>query len=201
LVLAEVVAGCELLHGAPFTKTEFALLMLAVLGTAVTPAVLLVRHMRKRWNNSVRVLGWHESIRIALVTGAATYGLAALLVRVADNVVARFAWPELLGLGSGVAWRGYSLLLPIVALLGAATALVRSRLLEDGAGYGRRLVGAVLSALSLLVMVLTLYFGLEWRASTAHQVASPRASSSAESAHSPAASAGSQAVPIAATPE
>jgi hypothetical protein len=195
LVLAEVVAGCELLRGAPFTKTEFALLMLAVVGTAVTPAVLLVRHMRKRWNNSVRVLGWLESIRIALLTGAATYGLAALLVRVADNVVARFAWPELLGLGSGVAWRGYSLLLPVVALLGAATALVRWHLLEGGAGYGRRLVGAVLSALSLLVTVLTLYFGLQWRASTVHHVASPGVAPSAGSADSPAASAASQVVP------
>lgn len=131
------------------TGVELALVTLAILGTTATPAMLAFARVKKRiWNNSARVLELLGSIRAVLVSGAAAYGLAAIVVRIHDGLVARGEPVLTRTLATG--WAGWSSIFFLVAAVVGVAALLRRLSIRPNAGWLRRLlVGPVLGLVVL----------------------------------------------------
>ncbi|MBW2526573.1 MAG: serine/threonine protein kinase [Deltaproteobacteria bacterium] len=109
--------------GAEVTFTETLLVLVAVLCALTTPAVLLIRHVRKKhWDNTARVLALQQGLTGPIVVGVGTYGVTALLLRLSETA--------LLGHAVGLAWPAWDILLFFVALL-AAGAVVGTRWMEQ----------------------------------------------------------------------
>jgi hypothetical protein len=148
---------------------SFSTMLLAAVGTSLTPAALLVRRVRRDvWENSAKVLALLERVRDPLMAALTAVGCAELTLRFIDAVVARYARSDLLANGAGVAWPGWNLLFPLVAAVAAGAESVRARLRDDGARRIKRLLlGPGLSALVVAVVGGVLYGGLAWRAAGA----------------------------------
>jgi serine/threonine protein kinase len=163
-VLVSAVTGVELAIGYAFNRVELRLLLLAILGISLTPAVLWLGRIRQRvWDNSSRVLSLLKSVRTAVVAGTVSYGLAALGLRFFDDFLVRMlADPRLAPIG--VDWPGWNLVLAVLALIGVLGMLLRRRLLSSfRPGWGRSFVMVFLSLLLLASMVVTVGLGLRWR--------------------------------------
>ena len=94
---------------------DAALLVLGVLFTLLTPAILVGRHLASRvWGNSVKAVDLAEKLRRPVLVGLASYGFATLLVRLLEAVVLRHA--------VGVAWPYWDLLLLLVGAIAAVGA-------------------------------------------------------------------------------
>ncbi len=172
VLLASAVSGVELFTGPiSFTRTELGLLLLAGFGTLLTPVILLVARLRQTvWGNSVRVLELLESVRRPVLATIVAYGLATLSLRFADEVLSRFGVNPTFAPVPGLAWPGWSLVLPPVAALAAAVSLLRKR--WDGPDtrrWVRHLLGAPLLALTALACSTLLMMGASWRAATAQR--------------------------------
>ncbi len=167
--LASAATGIELLTGKlTLTRTELGLLLLGIVGTSLTPALLLIRRFKKKvWDNNARVLEALESVRAPVLVGLISYGLGGVAVRLFDDVVGRFAWQQLLGIGAGVGWPGWNLLLPLVAFVTAGATVLRRRWLQGGISAWRHfLLGGPYVALVGALCGTVLYFGFQWRAHT-----------------------------------
>ncbi len=165
--LASAVTGIELLTGKlTLTPTELGLLLLAIVGTSLTPALLLVHRFKKRvWDNNARVLDALDSVRTPVLVGLMTYGLGGIAIRLFDDVVGRFAWEDLLGSAAGVGWPGWNLLLPLIAFWAAGAAVLRRRWLSGGVSAWRHfLLGGPYVGLGALLCGAVLYWGFQWRA-------------------------------------
>lgn len=174
ILLASAVSGIELFTGPiSFTRTELGLLLLAGFGTLLTPVILLVARLRQTvWGNSVRVLELLESVRRPVLAAIVAYGLATLGLRFADEVLSRFGVNPTFAPAPGLAWPGWSLVLPPVAALAAAVSLLRKR--WDGPDtrrWVRHLLGAPLLALTALACSTLLMMGANWRATATHPIA------------------------------
>jgi serine/threonine-protein kinase len=160
------VTGVELALGYAFDKTELRLLLLAVLGLSLTPAVLWIGRIRSRiWQNSPRVLKLLRELRAALVAATVTYGLGALGLRLADDFVLRAVSSPTLPT-VGVAWPGWSAVLTLLALLSALGVLARRSLVVSvRPGYRRLLAVAALSLclVSLASALIWAAFGYRQR--------------------------------------
>ncbi|MBI4957819.1 MAG: serine/threonine protein kinase [Myxococcales bacterium] len=107
------------------SPTEMALVLLALAGVLVTPAVLYALHLRRAvWNDTPRVVERLAAVRPVLLAALAAYGLAALAVGVADVVVAPLAGTvgRPFGLDAPIWW---ALLALVGALAAGATVLSR----------------------------------------------------------------------------
>jgi serine/threonine protein kinase len=176
LALALLIAGLsstlpaiELVTGKlNFTKSEAALFLLGVLGTLLTPTLLLVARVRRTvWGNHARVLGLLESVRGVLLAAVLSYGLAALLVRFLDDVVARFFTLGMLGQEQARGWAGWNLLFLVIALLMGAISGARIGIERATSGWLARRATPILSLAGALVSVFILYAGFVWRNHTA----------------------------------
>jgi hypothetical protein len=150
------------------SSTEVALILLGISGTLLTPGVLLLLALRKTvWRSHARVLELLDRTRSALFVGVVVYGCAGLLVRLLDNVVARFDASPLLGHPASSGWPGWNALFFVAALssaLSCSVGLSWARHPESGAP--RRLLGRLaLLAIPLLVLGV-LYLGFLWRSAS-----------------------------------
>jgi serine/threonine protein kinase len=193
--LASSVTSVELVTGKfELTNTELALVVLCAVGTLLTPGLLLVRRLKKTvWPNHARVLELLESVRAALLLALVSYGAAALLVRVLDDVLARFALSPLYGRAPGSEWQGWNAIFFLVALSSALLAGLRQRLSRNREALFVAKVLSPLVALAVpLLALLAVHLGLVWRvASTpepvlaAAQVSVPKPGPSAAAAVEP----------------
>lgn len=132
---------------------EFALAITAVVGTLLTPLLLLLRWVRRRlWNNSLRMAELAIRIRSPLVTAVAVYGLAVLTGRTLDTLALEFQFPKLAVGLSG--WAGWGPILFGVSLVGALAASLRQRLLAPGPSLFRRVVAGPLVLTAALVAAI-----------------------------------------------
>lgn len=136
-----------LLPGRKLTLSEVLLITLAAVGSLLTPSILAVRWLLKRyWNNSARMMTLLASVRAPVVAGASAYGVLALVGRVAD------AMSKHVGGVSGLnasGWLGWAPFLSGAAAIVALGAILRQRLLTDGASPLRRFVaGPILFGLA-----------------------------------------------------
>lgn len=165
--LASAATGIELLTGkVTLTPTELGLLLLGIVGTSLTPAVLLILRVKSRvWDNNARVLEALERVRGPVLMGLIAYGLGGIAIRLFDDVVGRFAWQDVLALRDGVGWPGWNLLLPLIAFISAGATILRHRWVSGGTSNWRHfLLGGPYVTLSALVCGVVLYLGFQWRA-------------------------------------
>jgi len=180
------VAGLLALNGTTVDPTTTELALLGAIGAmSAFPASMAIRRVRQHvWVNSAKVVAWLQTLRAPVVAGLFAYGLAAFLTRFADELLARSALSSLFGRAPGVAYRGYSIVLPLVGFA-SALGMYLHRRWRTGRGRLRRLlVGPLLGLSTSLICVGLLYQTLELRA-----LAGPAASagSSEPSAATPAA--------------
>lgn len=167
--LTSVVLGALSLRGTELalTTTERVLLV-ALVAMFVFPTVLVWRQFQRRvWSNSARVVDWLRKLRTPVFTGVFAYGLAALIVRVLDELIAGFGNQALLGRAPGVAYRGYSIVLPLVGLLGAAAAVAHGRWWRARHTVRRLVFGPILTGATAVCSLSLLYSAVLWRASEA----------------------------------
>jgi serine/threonine-protein kinase len=188
--LSSAVPSFELLTGRfGLSGTELGLILAAITGTLLTPALLYVRRFRRTiWNSPSRVSSMLGALRTGTLVGVAAYGLASLAVRFLDGVVGRFGIMDQFSVQPGPGWLGWNLLFLVLSLLAGGVAVLRKRLLESASSdFARALLGPVLVAVGVLVSTAVLYLGYEWRSQTG-QVAPPMSPAvAAEMAKQPAA--------------
>jgi serine/threonine protein kinase len=169
LIAAAMVAisGVELATGYTFGQVELRLIVLAIVGSSLTPAVLWFLHIRRRiWDNSSRVLQLLSQVRAAVLAGITSYGLLVLSAHVIDDFLVRFlARPDVQAVGA--TWRGWNLLLPAAALVTAVTVAWRRRLSNTLQPGFRRLVAVwLITTLALAIVTGIVRFGIVWRAAS-----------------------------------
>jgi serine/threonine protein kinase len=208
----EAVAGLLALRGTTVdpTTTELALLG-ALCAMWAFPASMAIRRVRQHvWVNSAKVVSWLQTLRAPVVTALCAYGLAAFLTRFADELLARPALGSLFGRAPGVAYRGYSIALPLVGMVSALGMYLHRRWWQRRGRIRRWLVGPVLGLGTTLVCVALMRQTLKLRAlaqpapSASHALdlaPPPPPSASPEPAPSPVAASAAAAPPEAAAPE
>ncbi|HEY5959752.1 MAG TPA: serine/threonine-protein kinase, partial [Polyangiaceae bacterium] len=143
------------------SKHEALLLMFGVVGTLLTPALLWLGRFRKSiWTSHSKVLLLLARLRAAVIFGLVAYGLAALSLRILDDVVGRFTQTSLLGTASGSGFRGFNLILVLIALTWVLHHLVRPMSDRRMVSNKRQLA---LGIACLSVSVGFIYAGLRWR--------------------------------------
>lgn len=154
------VAGVLALHGTTVDPTVTELILLAALGAmSMFPAAMALRRVRHHvWVNSAKVVDWVHRLRAPVVTGLCAYGLAAFLTRFADELLTRWSVGQLwFGQPPGVAYRGYSIVLPAIGIIGAL-AMAAHRRWWRARRLWRRVVFGPLLALATLLLSLGLVF-------------------------------------------
>jgi len=162
------ISGVELAAGYTFGTVELRLILLCIVGSSITPAVLWVLHIRRKiWTSSSRVLSLLGQVRAAALAGIISYGLLVLSFHVVDDFLLRF----LGGTDSkpvGATWTGWNLLLPAISLVTAVAVAERRRLLISiQPGWRRLLAVWLVSCVAAATVCGLVYLGLVWRA-TAH---------------------------------
>ncbi|HET7544911.1 MAG TPA: hypothetical protein VFK05_33830, partial [Polyangiaceae bacterium] len=155
------ISGIEYATHYRFSRVELELLSLGIVGSSLTPAVLWVLHVRRRvWESSSRVLALLGQVRAAVIAGISAYGLGLLALHVIDDFAVRLheRVPAL-----GVAWPGWSLLLPIMALNAALTVVWYRRLATIRSGWRRRLSLTVATSVGLVVFIALVLGGFCWQ--------------------------------------
>ena len=157
------ICGVEHATHYRFSRVELELLSLGIVGSALTPALLWVLHVRRRvWENSSRVLALLGQVRAAVIAGISMYGLGLLSLHVIDDFAVRLVGTS--GLPAlGASWPGWSLLLPIMALNASITALWLRRLSAIRSGWRRRLAASLVTSLGLVIFGALVMGGLWWR--------------------------------------
>jgi serine/threonine-protein kinase len=136
--LASAAAGLLALRGVALqpTTTEWVLLA-ALLGVSAAPAIVGLRRLHRHvWSNSARVVEWLERLRGPAVAGLSAYGVAALCTRALDELASSPS-SALLGHFPGLSYRGYSVALPVVGLIGALAWAVHERWGRQGRSLKR----------------------------------------------------------------
>jgi serine/threonine protein kinase len=161
--VASALPSVELATGTlRFTRFEIGLVLLAIVGTLLTPGLLLMRLVRRTiWSNHQRVLELLENVRGAVFWAIVSYGVGSLAVRFIADVASRFDVLPPIGRSAHSGWAGWNLLLLVVALLMAGVTVVRYRLNRRGG-----IVGWLSPALftgGALVSALVLSLGFAWQ--------------------------------------
>jgi len=141
--------------------TELLLVGLGVIGSLLTPAILAIRFLRRRyWNNSARMLSLLGAIRGPVLAALSVYGIVSLAAQLLDATRARVGAvlpaPNLSG------WLGWAPFLFGIALCAAlAAALHRTVLSREATPMRRLIAGPVVLGLATTVSVLLAAEG--WR--------------------------------------
>jgi hypothetical protein len=142
------------------------------------PAAMAIRRVRRHiWVNSAKVVDWLHRLRGPVIAALCAYGFAALVTRFADELLARPGMTSLFGRDPGVAYRGYSVVLPLVGLLGGLAAACHNRWWRPRRIWRRWVfgpvlaIGTALASLSLIYLVLDYRTGANARGVTAAQAA------------------------------
>jgi hypothetical protein len=161
------VSGIELASGYTFGTVELRLILLGVLGTALTPATLwLLRFRRKIWDSSSRVLSLLGSLRAAVLSGVVSYGLLVLGLHFVDGFWLRF-WGNPRLSAPGASWAGWNLLLPVASVILAVAGGLRQSLRASTRPRLRRLLLLwLVTGTALLLAAGLIRFGLVWRSLT-----------------------------------
>ncbi|HYQ25820.1 MAG TPA: protein kinase [Polyangiaceae bacterium] len=159
------ISGIEFATHYRFSRVELELLSLAIVGSALTPALLWVLRVRRSvWENSSRVLALLSQVRAAVIAGISTYGFAFLALHVIDDFAVRLSQGS--GLPAmGTSWPGWSLLLPLMALNASVTVVWLRRIGVIRSGWRRRLALSLVAGLGLVVFAALVVGGLWWRRS------------------------------------
>jgi serine/threonine-protein kinase len=166
--VASTLPAVELITGKlTFTRAEVALFLLAVAGTLLTPALLLIARLRKTvWTNHARVIALLEIVRGVLLAAVLSYGFAAITVRFFEAVVGRISGSTLFESPAGEGWPGWNLLFLIVALvMGGLTGTRIGIDRKSGSGLLRRITPVFIWC-GVFVSGLILYAGFMWRSHT-----------------------------------
>ncbi len=159
------ISGVELASGYTFGKVELRLILLCIVGSSLTPAVLWVLHIRRKiWTSSSRVLSLLGQVRAAALAGIISYGLLVLGFHVIDDFLVRVVGrPDVTAVGA--AWTGWNLLLPAVSLVTAVAVAERRRLLVAVQPGWRRLLALwLVTSIAAATASGLVYLGLVWRA-------------------------------------
>lgn len=157
--LATTVSGFpDLVGRKPLSPSEFWLTLAVVVGTLLTPGVLLARWFwRKFWNNSVKMVELVPRLRGPIVGAIATYGALALASRALDAVIARSTHGDAPGYST---WAGFAPVWAVIAVLAALSIMLRRRFLDStNGGAGKLLAGPVLTSLTVVVALGLLHVG------------------------------------------
>ncbi len=168
LVTASIgaVAGMLSLQGTIVDPTTTELVLLGALAAmSAFPGVMAIRRVRRHvWANSAKVVDWLERVRPPVIAALCAYGLAAFVTRFGDELLGRSSLGGLLGRAPGVAYRGYSIALPLVGLLAALAAAAHQRWWRPRRLIRRWVFGPLLGAGTALGASALLYAALTHRA-------------------------------------
>ena len=163
--VASAVSGLMALDGLNLRLTPAESVLLAL--TLATPLLLLLlllrRFERRVWKNTAKLAAWLPRLRVPVLAALVAYGFASFAVRLGDEVIARFAFGNVLGRTPGVAWPGWSALLVLLAVLAAVAASVRQRWWQSRRPIRRLLLGPALTTGVLLSSLAIARWGLLWR--------------------------------------
>ncbi|HTQ07680.1 MAG TPA: serine/threonine-protein kinase [Polyangiaceae bacterium] len=184
--ISSTLPALELVTGKlTFTRPEVALFLAAVVGTLITPTlVLFARFRRTVWGNHARVLGLLHALRGAVTAGVLSYGFAAIAVHFLDDVVGRIFTLPWLGHTSGQAWPGWNLLFLAIALVTSGVSGARIGIERQSSGILRR-VTPVLTFAGAVVCLFILYAGFLWRSHSPQLKGTSRDAAPAVSAEDP----------------
>lgn len=160
------LSGVELATGYRFDRVELLLILLAIAGTSLTPAILWFLHIRRRiWDNSSRVLSLLVRVRASVLAGAVSYALLVLTFQLIDGFLSRVVPLSLAPLQPG--WPGWSLLLPAAAfVIAISTAWRRQLLSARDPGWQRFALLSLLAGVTGLIALAIVYGGVLWRAAS-----------------------------------
>ena len=131
------------------TSTESSLVALTLVLVAMTPGVLVARHLWRVWGNTPRILSALGTFRRAVAVTLFSYGALAVLIRCVEAGLLRRA--------TGAAWLGWDVFLVCSAAFAGAVAM-RWVPGHKFAAWLRRPAGA--GALSGIVVLLALLIGV-----------------------------------------
>jgi hypothetical protein len=179
LVMGSVgaIAGLLALRGISVDPTTTELVLIGALGAMSTfPGAMAFRRVRHHvWVNSAKVVDWLHRVRAPIVAALCAYGLAAFLTRFADELLARPSMGTLFGRAPGVAYRGYSIVLPVIGMLVAAAVASHRRWWRPRRLMRRWIFGPCLALGTGLACVGLVYMALGQRARTAIASIEPQA--------------------------
>jgi tRNA A-37 threonylcarbamoyl transferase component Bud32 len=163
------VAGMLFLHGTTVDPTTTELILLGAIGAmSMFPAAMALRRVRHHvWANSAKVVDWVHRLRAPVIAGLCAYGLSAFVTRFADELLTRWSIGRLwFGQPPGVAYRGYSIVLPAIGVL-AALAMASHRRWWRSRRLWRRIVfGPLLALVATLTSIGLIFLALNQRALT-----------------------------------
>ncbi|MEZ4223105.1 MAG: serine/threonine-protein kinase [Polyangiaceae bacterium] len=134
------------------TNTELLLTSLGVLGTALTPVVLVAARVRRKiWNNSAKVVDAVTAIRLPLISALVGYGVVMLALRCV-RYVTRESWPS--------AWIGWDLALFVIAATWALATYVNRRVGRRHERWARVLAAVGVRVFAVGVTLSTVVLGL-----------------------------------------
>jgi len=199
--ISSTLPALELVTGKlTFTRPEVALFLAAVVGTLITPTLVLFARVRRTvWGNHARVLGVLHALRGAVTAGVLSYGFAAIAVHFLDDVVGRIFTLRWLGHTSGQAWPGWNLLFLAIALVTSGISGARIGIERQSSGILRR-VTPVLTFAGAVVCLFIMYAGFVWRSHSPQLKGSPRDPAPAVTAEDPPARVPSAAAPASSGP-
>ena len=159
------VAGLLALRGITIDPSSAELVLLGALGAMSTfPAAMAIRRVRRHiWVNSAKVVDWLHRLRGPVIAALCAYGFAALVTRFADELLARPGMGSLFGRQPGVAYRGYSVVLPLVGLLAGLAAASHQRWWRPRRIWRRWAFGPVLAVGTALASASLIYWVLQYR--------------------------------------
>jgi serine/threonine-protein kinase len=162
--ISSTLPALELVTGKlTFTRAEVALFLVAVVGTLITPTLLVLRRIRRTiWSNHARVLSLLHTVRGGVIAGVLSYGFATIAVHFLDDVVGRLFTVSLLGHSAGQAWPGWNLLFLVIALVTAGVSGARIGIDRAASGVIRH-VTPFLTLAGTAVCLFVLYAGFLWR--------------------------------------
>jgi len=163
--LASTIPSIEQILGRlRFTRTEMSLILLIIVGTLLTPAVLFFRHVRRSvWGNHARVLDNLKSIQFMLVSALGAYGAAALSTLCLDDVLGRFTVSNVFGKNPQAGFHGWNAIFVSIALVTATLTVLYRRMARPQKATAR-FARTGLPVLGLIVVAALVSSGFWWRA-------------------------------------
>lgn len=165
-MLAAGVSGLELFTGPlVFSRTELTLIMAGLVGTIATPAALFFKHFKRTiWSNSAKVMDLLTAIRGPLIAAVMAYGAASIVLRFGDDFLSRLFPTALLGSDPGIAWAGFTWVLPLAALSAAGFSYLLTRIQHAELSEAKRgWVSISVRLLSIVTVLCVLWAGVHFR--------------------------------------